>query len=273
MAGIEKEITGGFFTGSRELAELLINIGASKQQAEENLRRDIIYVDGTPFVWDSRNQKYVQLEIALPKDDPAPSTLQVFTLDGLIAYIQEDTEEVIPPPDSGDRLILQVLDERRVVLLGKPSKNQKKRNVIAACEAHTPKIEFGFYMDTDAFCTMLLSTFLDTEARDLLFKTAKSMTSEQTMATADDGVSQVITVKQGVSMATNVNFKNPVPLRPMRTFTEVEQPESNFTLRVNEKAAAALFEADGGAWKNEAVASIAAYLRDRLDGYNVVVIA
>lgn len=89
----------------------------------------------------------------------------------------------------------------------------------------------------------------------------------------DDGISQVITTKQGVSMAQNVVFQNPVPLKPMRTFTEVDQPESNFTLRVDEDANCALYEADGGAWKNEAVINIHDYLKNNLYGQNIVVLA
>ena len=80
-------------------------------------------------------------------------------------------------------------------------------------------------------------------------------------------------VEQGVSMASNVTFKNPVPLKPIRTFAEIDQPESNFTLRVNDSAQAALFEADGGVWKNVAVALIKDYLKSNLYGCNVSVIA
>lgn len=53
----------------------------------------------------------------------------------------------------------------------------------------------------------------------------------------------------------------------------VDQPESNFTLRVNGEACVALFEADGGAWKNEAVENIKQYLVAGTYASNVVVIA
>lgn len=153
------------------------------------------------------------------------------------------------------------------------TEREKVRHVIAGCSAHTPKIYFERYLDTEQFNTMLLSTFIDTEARKLLFTVVKSMTKEQNLNTTDDGVSQVITVKQGISTASNVQFQNPVPLKPMRTFIEIEQPESNFTLRVNERAECALFESDGGAWKNIAVQRIASYIRSMIFVSNVVVLA
>jgi len=88
-----------------------------------------------------------------------------------------------------------------------------------------------------------------------------------------DGVGQQITVKEGVSMATTVNFQNPVPLQPRRTFSEVDQPESNFTLRVDKEAKVALFESDGGAWKIDAVNYIRQYLTAQIENPAVIVIA
>ena len=46
-------------------------------------------------------------------------------------------------------------------------------------------------------------------------------------------------------------------LRPYRTFKEIDQPESQFLLRLNENGNIGLFEADGGMWKLEAKKSIA----------------
>ena len=136
-----------------------------------------------------------------------------------------------------------------------------------------PDIRFDSYMDIEQFNVQLLSTFIETPVRAELFKIVKSLTKEQNCNATDDGVSQVLTVKQGVSLAQNVTLQNPVPLKPMRTFSEVDQPESNFTLRVNGDADVALFEADGGAWKNAAVANIKNYLESKLYGYGVVVLA
>ena len=68
-------------------------------------------------------------------------------------------------------------------------------------------------------------------------------------------------------------FKNPAPLRPLRTFPEVEQPVSPFVVRFKEGKKAALFNADGGAWKVAAVKSIGSFLRKELEGTNTVVIA
>ena len=55
-----------------------------------------------------------------------------------------------------------------------------------------------------------------------------------------------------------------VALRPYRTFLEVEQPESEFLLWLDDNGNVGLFEADGGMWRQTAKASILAYFEARL---------
>ena len=72
-----------------------------------------------------------------------------------------------------------------------------------------------------------------------------------------------------------VEVRPRVQLRPFRTFLEVEQPESEFLLRVDADKGIGLFEADGGVWKLEAKRNIADYfashLADLIDAGQVVV--
>lgn len=267
--------SAGFFGGATELAKYLVEQGVDNERKNVENMQKVIEIDGHKYVWNRNNYRWEPVRPVnfLPDDPEHPASYDFFTLDGLIDYIRENVEGLIPEGEGEGRLILQVIDHKTVKLMSHPSMFHKVRHAIAECHAHVPNIYFDTYMDTERFNTMLLSNFIDTPARAELFKVVQSMTKEQNLNTTDDGVSQVITVKQGVSMAANVTFKNPVPLMPMRTFTEIEQPESNFTLRVNDSAHCALYEADGGAWKNEAVAKIRDYLKNHLYGYNVVVIA
>lgn len=264
--------TAGFFTGADDLAKYLVGVGKQIQKSETEALNALTEINGVQYYWDRCNYQYRPIKPIIPDDDPIPEAYVFFTLDGLVDYIKANTEGLIPDAPETP-LILHVVNHDTVKLMSKPSEHHKQRHCIARVDAHTPDITFGKYLDVERFNTQLLSMFIDTPARAELFKVVKSMTKEQGLNTTDDGVSQVITVKQGVTMAANVTFQNPVPLAPMRTFTEIEQPESNFTLRVNDNAECALFEADGGAWKNEAVARIGEYLRNNLYGHNVVVIA
>ncbi len=259
----------GNFEGLDTAMKLLLDHGATENHHEEANAQAVKEINGLTYQWSGG--KWVQIVPDIPADDPTPKAMQFFTLQGVVDYINLNTEHLIP--EDGEKLILQVENETTVVLVSQPSKHRKTRYVIARADAHVPGIAFERYMNTDMFCTMLLSKFIDTEARRQLFAVVKSMVKEQTANTTDDGVGQQITVKAGVSLATNVTFQNPVPLQPRRTFTEVVQPESNFTLRVNEDAEAALFESDGGQWKNVAVENIKNFLKDHITNPAVVVIA
>lgn len=87
-------------------------------------------------------------------------------------------------------------------------------------------------------------------------------------------INQTTTVKSGVASLAKATAPNPVTLRPYRTFTEVAQPSSQFVLRINKEAELALFEADGGKWKLEAIKNIADYLKAGLeDQDNITILA
>ena len=53
-------------------------------------------------------------------------------------------------------------------------------------------------------------------------------------------------------------------LRPYRTFQEVEQPASQFLIRVNERGIQ-FVEADGGMWKLHARQTVQAFLQTALE--------
>lgn len=80
-----------------------------------------------------------------------------------------------------------------------------------------------------------------------------------TMADRDTGEA-----RQGVAIKAMVAVKPRVPLRPFRTFQEVEQPESEFLLRLDEDGNIGLFEADGGMWRLTARQTIKAFLEAKL---------
>ncbi|VTS32597.1 phage protein [Streptococcus pseudoporcinus] len=82
------------------------------------------------------------------------------------------------------------------------------------------------------------------------------------------------TIKQGVASLVKAKAPNPVTLRPYRTFAEVEQPASQFIFRINQRAEMALFEADGGKWRLDAINNIANFLKEELaDQTNITILA
>ena len=116
---------------------------------------------------------------------------------------------------------------------------------------------------------MLQSVFQDGDDRDLLLRFAGTVENGTVTQYGDDGVSQKATIKTGIASKGDALVPNPVKLRPFRTFLDVEQPESQFIFRMrdNERYGGvdcALYEADGGAWKIQAMKKIKDYLEYEL---------
>ena len=128
-------------------------------------------------------------------------------------------------------------------------------------------MEFGTFDNHESFCIALQSKFVDNEDRKLLLKFAGTVQDGTVTEYGDDGISQKATVKTGLSSKSDAIVPNPVILKPFRTFLEVDQPESAFIFRMkngNYGVQCALFEADGGAWKIEAMKNIKEYLQEEL---------
>jgi len=82
----------------------------------------------------------------------------------------------------------------------------------------------------------------------------------------------VVEIKQGLRLKGQEKMVNPVTLRPWRTFRDINQPASEFVVRLDSKRGrdgdtqVALFEADGAQWKYQAMAYIDEYLTLQMEG-------
>ena len=103
----------------------------------------------------------------------------------------------------------------------------------------------------------------------------KKVSKAESVELEDDGITQKVKAKNGVSLNWGVTTKPIVTLTPYRTFIEVEQPESEFLFRVRDNSFA-LFEADGGAWKIKAKQNIRKFFNEKLkkeiDAGSVVIV-
>lgn len=132
--------------------------------------------------------------------------------------------------------------------------------------AEITSFNFGYKLDYESMIIALKSKFVETPELLNVVQLLGNITNEQSAQTLDDGFTQNVVVKKGIALKENKNIKPIVKLIPYRTFLEVDQPESEFLLRLHDGNTVALYEADGGAWKLEARNKIAEYLRKELDG-------
>lgn len=197
---------------------------------------------------------------------PAPAALQVCTLQGLVDYVRADVDHLFPASEGeGGRFLLRIDNYASVTLLSGIHGPHAQRDKIAFVQANAPQIMLDEYLSAEDFVIMVMTRFLEDENRQKVLAIASNLVDEQTLHTADDGISQRATVRKGISMNGEVTVKNPVFLRPRRTFVEAEQPASPFVLRVSSGGKVGLYEADGGAWKHEAVANVSKWLHHELD--------
>lgn len=203
---------------------------------------------------------YVDGAVKLVVPPVEVQTFEVHTLAGLAQAIQAGLDNL-----DKTEWILHVKDYRSVLAVGRETDDYGRREALLSVTLNDVEtFPFGRFIDREEFVIGLLSRFVEDAALDEIVKHASSLTAERVELAEDDGISQRTTVRQGVVLKEKVTVKRRVLLRPYRTFREVQQPASEFVFRLRsvdgQVPTCALFEADGGAWKLEAAATIKTWL-------------
>lgn len=203
--------------------------------------------------------------------EPNFPTILLGTLTGLVDYAKANKDQVVVTGG-----LFRVVDPRHVCFHAPCDGDWSQRHTWATASFDMPdQFRFGNYLDLETFIIEVQSRFEDGPERKRLLQLVGSLTAGATSTATDDGITQTVQTKVGVSLKGKASVENPFTLAPFRTFHEVFQPESPFILRVQSADAGvpkvALFESDGGAWKNDAIQSIGTYLNSNLpEGMTVV---
>ena len=228
----------------------------------EQLVKDSYTVNVNGNVYSVRNLEPVLFE---PKARP----VTVATLTGFVDFINHNIDGL----DLKDSYIVAVDSPCDVELSSALSPKDRRRECVLQAELDTKMqtFPFGQFMPQEEFIIKLHSLFEKKEGDDFDYaaRVVSKITQSDSADTEDDGISQQVTVKKGISGALKEKetIKPIVRLSPYRTFREIEQPESQFLLRINTSECTpkiALFEADGGQWRNEARLRIAEFLKDKI---------
>ncbi|WP_409068879.1 hypothetical protein ACFLKC_14190 [Clostridium caseinilyticum] len=227
---------------NREALEYLVNLGEK--------RDPIIQLDQGTFSTKGLDRV----------TGPLADTLTVSTLTGLVDYIKANID-ILP-----GQLLVQVKSYDEVRLYSPLNPDREREEYIRAKAILPNNIYYDRFIGSEEFNIMLQSSFVDVGDKEVLLKYTGLIKDEAVKSTGDDGVSQAVTIKTGVASVGQAVVPNPVTLAPYRAFPEIEQPLSRFIFRMQEGPKAAIFEADGGAWRNEAMRRIKAYLEEELKG-------
>lgn len=213
-----------------------------------------------PHIHEINGETFADKEMRRVTEKPYAKSIHMSTLTSLIDYIQSETDHM------SEKMIIHVVSPTEVRLYSDLD-NNRKREEIAVVEASLPKFAFGKFHDSEPFVISLQSMFCATPDREQVMNFAGTVEDGTIASYSDDGISQKASVQTGLTNRETKIVPNPVKLAPYRTFHEVDQPVSNFVFRMRSSGGVecALFEADGGAWKNYAMKSIEEYLTEELE--------
>ncbi|MDE6661993.1 MAG: hypothetical protein K2K46_01495 [Lachnospiraceae bacterium] len=239
---------------------------------------NIINIDGAE--WSDKQVTKIENIRTLDK-------VNFYTLSSLIEYLKS---EVDVPNSFVKHIFVNVESPNHVLVYSDANEdNHYSRTQIAEVNAMLPVVKIGQWVEQTEFCIMMRANFIDNgfvdlgdgEAqidtdRDALISVASNIVSGTIAQYEDTGITQKATLKTGIQESEDKLLPEKVTLRPYRTFLEVEQPKSEFIFRAQDtkydSLQLALYEADGGRWKMDAMASIKEYLKKQLSELEYITI-
>jgi hypothetical protein len=201
---------------------------------------------------------------------PRPAALETNTLTAICDWFGTAEPE--------GHLFVHVESPTEVAVLSGLDKTDKKRSCFMKSKHQNQTYRFGDWLPVDKFIVAAQSQFIPTDDLAKIILYVGNLVDSREIETRDDGITQTAVVKSGLTTSKAVIIPNPVRLKPFRIFPEVDQSESMFTFRLRKSTSGegyecALFEGDGGAWKNAAMLGIKQYLVEGLAGRDVTVLA
>lgn len=188
---------------------------------------------------------------------PRPEKIHLERLDGLIEYVNENIDA------RGEEEMLIIIEDVDTVRLTTVLDDIEQRDSLLECRATTSNFKYNHWYNHEEFVIHLLSKFMETEHLDYLVRIASTIKVDENVNVSDDGISQKVAVKKGITSLENEDIRARVTLKPVRTFFEIEQPTSEFIFRIRQGALGiecALFDADGRLWTVKTKDDIKAYL-------------
>lgn len=223
-----------------------------------------------PFMYELDGRMYSDKRMEEVVKIPYADSFTLTTLSSLVEYIKSNVDTM------KGHMFVHVKSPTCVEVFSQLDVDRKREKIVTVC-ASLPTIQTDTYIEREKFNIALQSKFVPNEDRDLLLRFVGTVEDGTVAEYGDDGVTQKATVKTGIASKGDAIVPNPVVLMPYRTFTEVGQPASAFVFRMKsdkyDGITCAIYEADGGVWKNKAMENIKDYLKYELagvEGYTII---
>lgn len=214
-------------------------------------------IEGLPHVIYQGDVKALRLALADP--------LKVRTLQGLVDYLSTNRDNL-----DVATLTVTVDNPGHVSVRGAALKDGRRALHLVAIEPDASKAFDSFvnrYMPIEDFIIgaqrHFRSGFGDLAT---VLSIVGNVTQNDVRQVEDDGITQTVTTKAGITKVGNVTLPSPTLLCPRRSFPEVELACVPFIVRMKKAdrdgalPSVALFEADGDTWKIDAAAKVEAFI-------------
>ena len=222
---------------------------------EELARPQIHSVAGEEFVIDRDGGLY-QIRPSLDYED----ALDLYSLDALVQMIKTEAMDLHVPP-----VYISVHSYDRVECFLRPNAELRSiRQTLYVSDAKdVPGWDSPDILPFEEALIAIRTRFQQTADTAYLLKLLSEITNKAKITWADNGVATSIVTQQGVALQSSEQIRPIVTLRPYRTFQEIEQPASEFHIRITERGIR-FIEADGGMWKLQACRTIKEHLDEHL---------
>jgi hypothetical protein len=205
-----------------------------------------------------------------PVTEPEYPTVELHTLEGLVDWLK--TSPDVPE----ERIHVAVIDERKVVAYLPASGPFQQRSTIVESEWDAKGFAFNTFRPTEDFIIGLQTCFVQTEDLREIILLSSRISDVRELEQSDNGISQAVQVKAGLALKAVETFRQTYELMPYRTFPEANQPVSPFILRAkkgrDDGIECALFEADGGMWKQKAITLLRDHLRSLVGESDIITV-
>ena len=198
--------------------------------------------------------------------------IQLSSLDAMVAFVK--TEAV----QRYSTVYITIPDHKTVKCFTHPSAEMRNNREYpyTANATDVPGWNEKVSLPFEEALIALRTRFQPTADTEYALKLLSDITTGSKVTYNDNGIATSVVTKKGIDLQSNASIRPIIKLRPYRTFQEVEQPESQFLIRINERNIS-FIEADGGMWKLSARNTVKKYLEKALEseiqsGHVVVVL-
>lgn len=228
---------------------------AAIEKIQELCAPSLFQVDGHNFLAD-KDGGYTEVK----PDLEMVENIHLSSLDALVKFVKTEAVKRYVEP-----VYITIPDHKTVKCFTYPFDHlrQNREYLYTADATDVPGWNEKVSLSFEEALIALRTRFQPATDTEYALRLLSNITTGGKVTYNDNGVATSIITKKGIDLQGNEAIKPIIKLRPYRTFQEVQQPESQFLIRINERNIT-FIEADGGMWKLEARNTVKKYLEEAL---------